>query len=59
MNWKDGIHRGTFLMIAAAFFLLPWLYPPARDYAPGVAVIAGVVYDNHFGCFALRKAVEF
>lgn len=49
MNWKDGIHRGTFLMIAAAFFLLPWLYPPARDYAPGVAVIAGVVYAVIWG----------
>lgn len=44
MNWKNVIHRGTFLLTAAAFFIVPWLCAPLRNYAPGVAVIAGVVF---------------
>ncbi len=41
---KEQIRKIAFLSLAAAFFILPWVFPVLRNYAPGVAVIAGIVF---------------
>ena len=46
---KEWIRRGGFLAVAAAFFIVPWVCAPVRDYAPGVAVIAGVIFAVTWG----------
>ena len=46
---KEWIRRIVFLAVAAAFFLVPWICTPVRDYAPGVAVIAGVIFAVTYG----------
>ncbi len=43
------IKKIAFLMTAAAFFLVPWSIPVTRDYAPGIAVIAGVLFSVIWG----------
>ncbi|WP_176012944.1 YeiH family protein [Victivallis sp. Marseille-Q1083] len=44
-SWRHG----AFLLTAAAFFLIPWLWAPSRNYAPGIAVIAGVLFAVTIG----------
>ncbi len=46
---KERIRKTAFLVIAAAFFIVPWICAPLRNYAPGIAVIAGVAFAVIFG----------
>ncbi|MBR7103761.1 MAG: putative sulfate exporter family transporter [Lentisphaeria bacterium] len=39
----------AFITVAAAFFFVPWLWTPARDYAPGAAVVAGILFSLFWG----------
>ncbi|MDD3153235.1 MAG: putative sulfate exporter family transporter [Victivallaceae bacterium] len=52
------IRKTTFLLLAAGFFLVPWIVPAARDWAPGIAVIAGilfaVIWGNPFAGFTSK-----
>jgi uncharacterized integral membrane protein (TIGR00698 family) len=45
-------------LFAAAFFLVPWLWAPARDWASGIAVLSGigfaVVLGNPFAKFTSK-----
>ena len=34
-----------FILLAIAFFALPWLWSPAKDWAPGLAVLAGILFS--------------
>lgn len=34
----------VFVLAAAAFFIVPWCWPAARFYAPGLAVITGILF---------------
>lgn len=38
-----------FIILAFAFFLVPWLWSPARDWASGIAVITGIVFAVCWG----------
>ena len=46
---KDTVKKTSYLFFAAAFFAVPWIWSPARDYAPGLAVITGIVFSVAFG----------
>ena len=46
---KEWTRRIVFLAVAAAFFVVPWACPVLRNYAPGVAVIAGVIFAVTYG----------
>jgi len=46
---KTIISGSIFLLLAAAFFAVPWFCPAARDYAPGIAVITGIVFSVAIG----------
>ena len=39
----ERVKQIIFLILAAAFFFVPWIYAPLRNHAPGIAVICGVV----------------
>ena len=39
----------AFLTVAAAFFIIPWAWAPARNYAPGAAVAAGILFSLFWG----------
>lgn len=41
---KTIIKKISYLLLAAAFFAVPCFWPPAKDYAPGLAVITGIVF---------------
>lgn len=41
---KERIRQVVFVILALAFFLGPWLIPQVRNYAPGIAVIAGIIF---------------
>jgi len=43
------IKRICFIVLAAAFFIVPWLWSPARDWAPGIAVLAGIIFAVTWG----------
>lgn len=49
MNLKFIFHRLAFIGIALAFFLVPWLIPETRDYAPGIAVLVGIIFSVGWG----------
>lgn len=38
-----------FVLLAAAFFIVPWCCKEARNYAPGLAVVAGVLFSVTLG----------
>ena len=38
-----------FIIVAFAFFLVPWIWSPARDWAPGLAVLAGILFSVFWG----------
>ncbi len=40
----ERVKQIIFLILAAAFFFVPWIYAPLRNHAPGIAVICGVVF---------------
>lgn len=39
----------VFLLAAAAFFFVPWFWADARNWAPGLAVLAGIVFSVTWG----------
>ncbi len=43
--FKKVIFIGT----ALAFFMVPWIWTPARDWAPGIAVLAGIIFSVAWG----------
>lgn len=45
----DVLRKGMFLLLAAAFFLLPWLVAPLRNQMPGMAVICGIIFAVGWG----------
>lgn len=52
MKQEQGLPVGRVLLfwsVAVAFGIVPWLWAPARNYAPGLAVISGVFYSVAFG----------
>ena len=46
---KEIIRKTFYLLLAAAFFAVPCFWKPARDYAPGLAVIAGIIFAVTWG----------
>ena len=46
---KITLKTCIFWALAAAFVIVPWTLPATRDYAPGVAVLAGIVFAVAFG----------
>ena len=45
----ERVKQIIFLILAAAFFFVPWIYAPLRNHAPGIAVICGVVFAIAWG----------
>lgn len=44
MKLKNFFKAVFFISLAGAFFVVPWISKPVRDYAPGVAVLAGIIF---------------
>jgi uncharacterized integral membrane protein (TIGR00698 family) len=38
-----------FIVLSVGFFVIPWLVPWTRDYAPGIAVVTGIAYSVLWG----------
>ncbi|MBO5762323.1 MAG: putative sulfate exporter family transporter, partial [Lentisphaeria bacterium] len=38
-----------FVVLASAFFFIPWFCPPARNWAPGSAVLTGILFAVLWG----------
>ncbi len=36
-------------MLTVGFFAVPWAVEPTRDYAPGIAVLAGIAFAVFWG----------
>ncbi|MBQ9772598.1 MAG: putative sulfate exporter family transporter [Lentisphaeria bacterium] len=43
------VRKIIFVLVAAAFFAVPYFWEPARDYAPGIAVLTGIVFAVTWG----------
>ena len=43
------IKKIAFIFAALAFFIIPWLWAPARNHAPGIAVAAGIIFSITLG----------
>ncbi|MBR1965074.1 MAG: putative sulfate exporter family transporter [Lentisphaeria bacterium] len=43
------LKKSVFIFLAFAFFIVPWAWSPARDYAPGIAVLAGIIFSVVWG----------
>lgn len=41
--------KTAFIILALAFFIVPWAWSPARDWAPGLAVLAGIIFSVAWG----------
>lgn len=39
----------VFIICAAAFLIVPWVWSPARDWAPGIAVLTGIIFSAAWG----------
>ncbi|MBR7156410.1 MAG: putative sulfate exporter family transporter [Lentisphaeria bacterium] len=52
------VKKVCFAAVAAAFFLVPYLLPAAKDWAPGIAVLCGIIFavswGNPFAAFTSR-----
>lgn len=48
-NCAELVQKIVFLAVAVAFFAVPWAVPATRDYAPGIAVIAGIIFAVSWG----------
>ena len=46
---KIIVRKITFILVAAAFFAVPWFWKEARDWAPGLAVVAGILFSVCWG----------
>ena len=47
--YKEYFRKAVFIAIALAFFIVPWAVPQVRNYAPGIAVIAGIIFAVTIG----------
>ena len=43
------VRKIIFVLVAAAFFAVPYFWEPARDYAPGIAVLTGIIFAVTWG----------
>ena len=43
------LRKAVFLVLATAFFVIPQIFPAARNWAPGLAVLAGIVFSVSCG----------
>lgn len=43
------LKKTVFLLITAAFCVVPWVFCATRDYAPGLAVISGIIFSVAWG----------
>lgn len=43
------LKKSLFCVLTASFFIVPWLWSPARDWAPGIAVLAGIIFSVSWG----------
>lgn len=41
--------KTAFIILALAFFIVPWAWSPARDWTPGLAVLAGIIFSVAWG----------
>ena len=41
--------KTVFIVAAAAFFIVPWSYPAVKDWAPGLAVLFGIIFSVSWG----------
>jgi uncharacterized integral membrane protein (TIGR00698 family) len=46
---KEVIKKIVFIVLALTFFAVPWICPAVRDYAPGAAVICGIIFAISVG----------
>ncbi len=46
---KNLVLKIVFVAVAAAFFILPMLFPSLRNHAPGVAVVIGIIFAVTLG----------
>ena len=42
---KIMLKKIVFILCAIAFFAVPWIWSPARNYAPGLAVLTGILFS--------------
>ena len=49
MKVVETVKAVFFVLLAAAFFIVPWCCKEARNYAPGLAVVAGVLFSVTVG----------
>ena len=49
MKLKSFFKAVFFISLAGAFFVVPLISKPVRDYAPGVAVLAGIIFAVFIG----------
>ena len=47
--FKENLRKAAFIVIALAFFIVPWAVPQVRNYAPGIAVFAGIIFAVSWG----------
>lgn len=43
------LKKVAFILCAAAFFAVPWIWEITRDWAPGIAVLAGIIFAVTWG----------
>ncbi len=52
------LRKICFAVLAVAFLLVPWLWSPFRNWAPGVAVLCGILFavtwGNPFACYTSK-----
>ena len=46
---KNLIKKTVYILIAAGFFAVPCFWSAARDYAPGLAVVCGIIFSVVWG----------
>ena len=39
------LKKAGYIIVAAAFCAVPYFWAPSRDYAPGLAVVAGIIFS--------------
>ena len=43
------LKKVVFIAVAVLFFIVPWTWSPARDWAPGIAVLCGIIFSVTWG----------
>ena len=41
----ENLKKTGYVIVAAAFCAVPYFWAPSRDYAPGFAVVAGIIFS--------------